>query len=56
MKDDKSPQTIATINFKGGVGKKKPSRKALTDLVMSRINESIMLSKHLNREEIVSRS
>ena len=38
------------------IGKKKPSRKALTDLVMSRINESIMLSKHLNREEIVGRS
>jgi hypothetical protein len=38
------------------IGKKKPSRKALTDSVMGRINESIMLSKHLNRAEIVSRS
>ena len=35
------------------LGKRKPSRKMLTDSILSRLNESIMLSKHINREKIV---
>lgn len=35
------------------LGKKKPSRKTLTDSILSRLNESIMLSKHVNRDQIV---
>jgi hypothetical protein len=36
------------------LGKKKPSRKALIEAVWGRINESLMLSKHVNREEMLN--
>jgi hypothetical protein len=32
------------------LGKKKPSRKSLTAAILARINESVMLSRHMNRE------
>ena len=38
------------------LGKKKPSRKALTAAILARINESVMLSRHLNREPSPNKS
>lgn len=32
------------------LGKKKPSRKSLTAAIIARINESVMLSRHVSRE------
>jgi len=32
------------------LGRKKPSRKTLTEAILGRISESVMLSKHVNRE------
>lgn len=36
------------------LGKKKPSQKILIEVIMGRIRESIMLSKHMVREEIIN--
>jgi hypothetical protein len=35
------------------LGKKKPSAKALTDAILGRIKESVMLSKHTNRQQLL---
>jgi hypothetical protein len=38
------------------LGSKKPSRKALVSLVLSRINESVMIGQHSNRGRLLSSS
>lgn len=38
------------------LGKKKPSRPALLGAVLGRLNESVMLTKHTNRQELIERS
>jgi hypothetical protein len=38
------------------LGKKKPSPKALTEAIIGRIRESVMLSKHTNRQQLVEQS
>jgi hypothetical protein len=35
------------------LGKKKPSAKALTDAILGRIKESVMLSKHTDRQQLL---
>jgi len=35
------------------LGKKKPTRKNLVDVVLARINESVLISQHQNRRELV---
>ncbi len=37
------------------LGKKKPSRKALEEAVIGRIRESVLLSRHSNREQTANR-
>jgi hypothetical protein len=38
------------------LGKRKPSPKTLIELILGRIKESVMLSKHTNRQELLDRS
>lgn len=38
------------------LGKKKPSAKVLIDAILGRIRESVMLSKHTNRQELLDKS
>jgi hypothetical protein len=38
------------------IGKKKPSRKALEDAILGRIRESVMLTRHANREKIIQQT
>ena len=38
------------------LGKKKPSAKALITAILGRVKESIMLSKHTNRQELLDQS
>lgn len=42
MKDDNSPKTIATINFKGGVGKTTVTW-CLADILSSMSNEKVLM-------------
>ncbi|MBZ5497787.1 MAG: hypothetical protein LAP85_15395 [Acidobacteriia bacterium] len=37
------------------LGKRKPSKPALLDAVISRVNESVMLTKHTSRKELIDR-
>jgi hypothetical protein len=38
------------------IGKKKPSKSVLLAAVLGRLNESVMLAKHTNRQELIDRS
>jgi hypothetical protein len=38
------------------IGRKKPSKPVLVGAVLSRLNESVMLTKHTNRQELINRS
>lgn len=36
------------------LGKKKPSRRILMEAVLGRVNESVMLTKHINRSQLIN--
>ncbi len=38
------------------LGRKKPSKPVLLEAVLGRLNESVMLTKHTNRQELIERS
>lgn len=59
VKERLSSMNIAVLNLMRqelgvSLGKKKPSRKVLVEAILGRINESILLTKHVNREQLVS--
>lgn len=38
------------------LGKKKPSRRILMEAILGRVNESVMMTKHLNRHELINQA
>jgi len=53
-----SSLSVADLSFLrrelgASLGKRKPSAKVLTEVIISRIRESVMLSKHTNRQQLL---
>jgi hypothetical protein len=38
------------------IGKKKPSKPVLTEAILGRVNESVMISKHTNRNQLIDQA
>lgn len=56
-----SSLSVADLSFLrrelgASLGKRKPSLKVLTEVIIGRIRESVMLSKHTNRQQLVDQS
>lgn len=56
-----SSMSIADLSFLrrelgASLGKRKPSQKALIEVIIGRVRESLMLSKHTNRQQLVEQS
>jgi hypothetical protein len=44
------------IELGASLGKKKPSQPALLEAITSRVNESVMLTKHTSRQDLINRA
>ena len=47
---------LLRMELGASIGKKKPSKPVLLGAVLGRMNESVMLTKHTNRQELIDRS
>ena len=46
---------LLRMELGASIGKKKPSKAALLGAILGRLNESVMLTKHTNRQELIDR-
>ena len=44
---------LLRIELGASIGKRKPSRPAIMEAILGRVNESVMLTKHTNRQELI---
>jgi len=56
-----SSLSVADLSFLrrelgASLGKRKPSQRVLTEVIIGRIRESVMLSKHTNRQQLVDQT
>jgi len=47
---------LLRMELGASIGRKKPSKPVLLGAVLGRLNESVMLTKHTNRQELIDRS
>jgi len=47
---------LLRVELGASIGKQKPSKPAVLVAVLGRLNESVMLTKHTNRQELINRS
>ncbi|MCX7045480.1 MAG: hypothetical protein NTX50_08365 [Candidatus Sumerlaeota bacterium] len=51
-----SDLNLLRIELGASLGKKKPSRQVLIETILGRINQSVMLVKHVNRQELINQN